>query len=463
MAEGRGLLLCLLAGLGVGLAAGVGVAVGMVLGAPPAAAPAAPAAAAAAASSALPAETATARPQSCRGVPLRERAGQVLVVGLPGVTAAEDALAQEVLDVGVGGVFLTQDNIVDEWQTRRLVRALRRGSAQPLLVATDEEPGRVSSLRALTGPTSSARTLARTRTPAGVRQFARDLGEQLAALGIDANLAPVVDLDAGPAGGIIGDRAFSGEPDVAADYGLAFSAGLADAGVVPTVKHFPGHGRSSVDSHDRLALVDASTAELAATDLVPFATQVDAGVPLVMVAHVAYTALDPDLPASLSPATYDLLRDMGFAGVAITDSIGMGSVHRTWDFPTSAVMAVAAGADAVLATDGGHARAMRDGLVAAVRTGRLDASRLDEAAGRMLALKGVDPGPLLCQAVAPAPAFRYRGASAHPRLRSTACRQRAWRRSASSRRIAGEKRRSSCQSSANSSVDPHTPWPRPAR
>jgi beta-N-acetylhexosaminidase len=106
-----------------------------------------------------------------------------------------------------------------------------------------------------------------------------------------------------------------------------------------------------------------------------------------MLNHLTYVALD-DVPASMSPHAYRMLRDLGFGGVAITDSIGMGAVHRRWDFPQATVRAIRAGADAVLATDGRHARDMRDQLVDAVRSGRLDEQRLNEAAARVLALHG---------------------------------------------------------------------------
>jgi beta-N-acetylhexosaminidase len=215
-------------------------------------------------------------------------------------------------------------------------------------------------------------------------------------VGVDLDLAPVLDLDDGPAGGVIGDRSFSADPAAAADYGLAYAAGLADAGVTPTMKHFPGHGRSTVDSHETSSLVTATVDELAATDLLPFQRAIDAGAPVIMLNHLQYAALDPDRPASLSPRAYALLRDMGFEGVAITDSVGMGAVNLRWDFPVAAVEAVGAGADAVLTTDGRHAAAMRDALVDAVRTGRLPEERLSEAAARVTALAGGDPVAMSC-------------------------------------------------------------------
>ena len=159
-----------------------------------------------------------------------------------------------------------------------------------------------------------------------------------------------------PWNGVIGDRSFSADPVVASEYTEAFAAGLADAGVLPVVKHFPGTAGRSTDVHSEGATVDAPLEELLTTDLLPFIALIDAGAPIMMMSHVRYDALDPDRPASLSPAAYRLLRDLGFEGVAMTDSVGMGAIHRCWDFPEAAVRALQAGADAVLATDGDHAR-----------------------------------------------------------------------------------------------------------
>jgi beta-N-acetylhexosaminidase len=171
------------------------------------------------------------------------------------------------------------------------------------------------------------------------------------------------------------------------------------------IKHFPGHGRAGEDDHVELPEVDAPLDTLLQTDLMPFKGLMAAGAPVVMVGNVAYDALDPDVPASMSPAAYQLLRSLGFKGAAITDSIGMGAVNLRWDFDEAVVKAIAAGADGVLATDGWQARGMRDALVAAVRNGQLPESRLDEAAGRMMALAGGDATALSCTRTA-LPALR---------------------------------------------------------
>jgi beta-N-acetylhexosaminidase len=332
----------------------------------------------------------------CTPARLEERAARVLLVGLPETTSPADPLVEEVLDVGVGGVLVTHANVQNFPQAEALVTALRSRSKGPLLVAADEEPGRVRTLEALYGRTPSARRMGAERTVEEVEQEARLTGGRLAGLGVTLDMAPVADVDAGPWNGIIGDRSFSGDPAQASLYALAYARGLMAAGVTPVVKHFPGHGRGATDSHVEAPRVDVPLSVLRDTDLRPFADAVAAGVPVVMLGHVEYDALDPGLPASVSPAAYRLLRELGFKGAAITDSVGMGAVNLRWDFDKAVVVAVAAGADGVLATDGNQARRMRDSLVEAVRTGRLEERRLNEAAGRMMALAGGDPLTLSC-------------------------------------------------------------------
>jgi beta-N-acetylhexosaminidase len=358
-----------------------------------------PAAAAAAGTAAIvpsPAAVAPVVPSSCQPASIAARAGAVLVVGLPNVLSADDAAARTVTEVGVSGVFLAASNVHTADQVRDLVTGLRARSPRPLRIMTDAESGRVSVLRAVIGGGPSPRRLARQDTPAQVQAFAADLGTRLKGLGVDLDLAPVLDLDDGPSAGIIGDRSFGTDPDQVTTYATAFRDGLAQAGVGAAVKHFPGQGRSGADTHLRKALVDTPVTDLQSHDLVPFQRLIDSGIEVVMMNHLDYTALDGDVPASLSPAAYRLLRSMGFEGAAITDSLGMGAVNTRWDFPAAAVRAIAAGADAAFATDGRQAVRMRDALVAAVRNGTLPESRLNEAATRMARLSGADAHALTC-------------------------------------------------------------------
>jgi beta-N-acetylhexosaminidase len=337
----------------------------------------------------------TAAAPACVPASLPVRAAAALVVGLPNVTTTDQPLARQVTALGVSGIFLEASNVRSAEQLRTLVAGLRAESPRPIVVSTDAESGRVSVLRAVIGSGPSPRRLARQDTPAEVTAFAADLGNRLRDLGVDLDLAPVLDLDGGPYSGIIGDRSFGTDPEQVATYATAFRDGLTQAGVEAAVKHFPGQGRSSADTHLRSATVPTPVSALVARDLVPFQRLIDAGVPVVLMNHLDYTALG-GLLASLSLAAYSLLRSMGFTGVAITDSLGMGAVNLRWDFPEAAVQAIAAGADAAFATDGAQATRMRDALVAAVGSGRLPVERLDEAVDRVARLTGTDAHLLTC-------------------------------------------------------------------
>lgn len=333
----------------------------------------------------------------CEPAPLPQRAGATLIAGLPGATDADHDVVDALDEANVAGVFLTSANVERRWQARSLIRGLRRRLGGDLLVTADEETGRVSSFRDILGSTSAPRTTARTLEPNTWRERVKELGETLAGIGVDWNFAPVADLDDGPPGGTIGDRSYSDDPQQATDFVLAFAEGLARAGVTPTVKHFPGHGSATGDPHRETVEDDRSLAELRAADLQPFAAAIDAGVPAVMVSHVVHTPLDADRPASLTPEVYTLLRDLGFDGVAITDSLGMGALHQRYGYAVSSVEALAAGADAVLVKDGHAAPGVVDAIVGAVEDGGLAESRLNDAATRVRALADRDPEPLTCQ------------------------------------------------------------------
>ena len=346
-----------------------------------------------------PAVTTTTEPACQPQASLRERAARVLIVGMPDVTEATDPLARELMQLGVGGVLITGGNVETRPQVTKFISDLKRAARQPLVVSTDEEPGRVTSFGHVIGYTSSARRLAREGTPEAMRALAREQATDLASMGITLDLAPVADLDGGPADSTIGDRSFSADPAVAARYAYAYALGLADKGVGAVIKHFPGRAKAQGDDHVGRIISTASMDELRANDLKPFGDLIAQGAPVVMLSNVDYTALEADTPASLSARAYSLLRQMGFKGAAITDSIGMGAVNQRWDWSEATVKAIASGADGVLSTNGVFARDMVHGLVVAVQNGSLSEARLNEAAGRMVALAGGDPMAFACAAV----------------------------------------------------------------
>lgn len=330
----------------------------------------------------------------CRPAPLEARAATVLAVGINDATTADAPLAARVAALGVGGVILLGHNILDAAQARALIAGLRQQSPRPLLVAVDEEGGRVSRLRPIVGSTPSARILGR-QALSDIIEVAADRSGVLRDLGFNLVLAPVVDADGGPAGGAVGDRAFAATPAEAGTRAAAFAEGVRRAGLAATAKHFPGQG-GLADSHFGEVVSDTPLAELRAIATAGFGPIVNAGVGAVMMSHVTYRALGP-LPASLEPAAYRLLRSLGFGGVAITDAVGMDAIVDQWSLPEATVLALNAGADLVLATPGDKAAAMRDAVMAAVADGRLAESRLDEAVGRVLTLRGEDPRAMVCR------------------------------------------------------------------
>jgi beta-N-acetylhexosaminidase len=332
--------------------------------------------------------------QRCDGATVEQRAAAVVVAGLPGVTTADHPVVDRMAATGVGGVMLRDENLLDATQATDLVAGLRARLGEDLLVAVDEEGGRVTSLRALGDDTPSARRLGR-EGPEAARREGAELGALLRSLGIDWIFAPVLDRDDGPAAGLIGDRSFGSDPSLVTATASAFAAGVRAEGVAVTLKHFPG-SLGAGDPHVGASTSDVTLQELERSDLPPFRAMVGEGAEAVMVGHVAYPRLWGELPASLEPQAYALLRSMGFEGVAITDALGMGTVHSRWGFDVAAPMALAAGADAVLVNQGDRYAELIRGIVAAVATGELAEARLDEAAARVLDLHGRDGDLVIC-------------------------------------------------------------------
>jgi beta-N-acetylhexosaminidase len=320
-------------------------------------------------------------------------------VGLPGTLAPTDPLAVSMPALGVGGILLTSSNVRSAQQARQLITAIRHRRGAPLLVATDEEGGRVTTFGSVFGYQPSARRAAKIG-PAQLQVRAANLGRELRSVGVTVDFAPVLDVTASPDDAPIGDRSFSADPRQASADALAVARGLAQGGITPVLKHFPGLGETDADTHLTGTVVTTAARSLQSRDLKPFVDAIRAGAPMVMVGHAQYPALgDGDLPASLSPEIYAMLKALSFRGVTLTDSLGMGAVNLRWDFPVAAVKALAAGSDGLLTTDGNQALRMRDAIVAAVRSHQLPAARLADAAAHVTAMAGGDPYRLTCQRV----------------------------------------------------------------
>ena len=290
-------------------------------------------------------------------------------------------------DVDPWGFILFARNIDTPEQVRALTSALRDSVGRDAPILIDQEGGRVARLRpphwrgwspAL--DTASAEALDEDERCEALRLRYRLIGAELAGVGVDVNCAPLLDIPIPGAHDIIGDRALGSTVDEVIRRGRAVHDGLLDAGVLPVIKHVPGHGRSGADSHEALPRVDTSLDELRASDFRPFMALGDA--PLAMTAHIVYEALDPDACATLSATVMRYIREtLGVSGLLMSDDLSMKALAG--DFRTRTTLALDAGCDLVLHCNGdrGEMTAIAEGL-------RPLTGIAEERSGRALALRG---------------------------------------------------------------------------
>ena len=351
---------------------------------PPSAAPAPPAPAPSVPTSSL------ARPGDCAslvtGLDVRGQVAQLVVVGVSGDNPA--GTVSLVRENQVGGIFVG-GNATALLKDRSL-DAVQAAARLPVAVAVDEEGGRVQRIDDLDGDIPSAREMAAEKSPAQVRALATERGRQLRARGVTVDFAPDTDVTGAPDNDVIGDRSFSPDPARVKTYAMAFAAGLRDAGVQPVLKHFPGHGHGSGDSH-KGTVVTPPLGRLRAVDLVPYRGIADYGPVAVMVGHLDVPDLTGGVPATLSPAAYGLLRgEFAFPGPVLTDDLGaMKAITAQYSLPEAVLKALQAGADQALWSSGGRVDEVLNRLVRAVQAGELPQARVQESVTRVLRGKGL--------------------------------------------------------------------------
>jgi beta-N-acetylhexosaminidase len=321
---------------------------------------------------------------------LARLADAILIPPFPGLRAPGWVLGA--LSGGLAGVTLFGPNIARPGQLAALAARLHAAGDGPV-IAIDEEGGDVTRIAHLEGsPYPGNAALGAVDDPALTEAVYRALGTDLAALGINLDLAPSVDVNSAADNPVIGTRSFGPDPELTARHGAAAVRGLQSAGVAACAKHFPGHGSTRSDSHHAIATVDAPLAEVRRRDLPPFAAAIAAGVAAVMPGHLRVPGLTGDLPASLSAAAQTgLLRgELGFTGMIVSDALEMRAVSRPFGIPEAAVLAVAAGTDLLCFgrdQDEETYLAVRQALTAAATEGRLPGARLEEAAARVGVLR----------------------------------------------------------------------------
>jgi beta-N-acetylhexosaminidase len=337
---------------------------------------------------------------------LEEKVGQLLMVHFHGEKANEEArvLVQEV-HIGAVIYYNWANGLTSPEQVRGLSVGLQKMTRAnrlpiPLLIAVDQEGGRIARLKAGFTHFPGNQVLGLMEDPSVVEKCAFVVGQELKAVGVNMNLAPVVDVDSNPLNPVIGDRSFSCFPDKVSLFASSAIKGFRRAGVITSLKHFPGHGDVEVDSHLDLPVIGKSREELERIELFPFArlaSQADT----IMTAHLLVPALDSEYCATLSKKTLQFLRgNLFFKGVIISDSLVMEGILKEYSLEEAAVLAINAGCDMLILGGKqlvggiierelklGDVLRLRDFLVEAVRTGIITERRLNGAVKRVLELK----------------------------------------------------------------------------
>ncbi|WP_069162988.1 glycoside hydrolase family 3 N-terminal domain-containing protein [Nocardia altamirensis] len=323
---------------------------------------------------------------------LRQKLAQLLTVGITGKADATNVVSTE----QVGGIFVgswTEPSLLASGQLAQVKQAAK----VPLMVTIDEEGGRVSRAKNLIGVAPSARSTVQSMTPEQFRDATVTRGRALKDLGITVNFAPDVDVSSQPGDSVIGDRSFSADPAEVTRYAEAYIQAMREVGVGTVMKHFPGHGSGSGDSH-RGAVRTPPLDSLQTVDLVPFRALIGSGA-AVMIGHLDVPGLTtPDVPASISPQVMALLREgkgygaAPFQGPIFTDDLGgMAAITNRMSIEEAVEAALVAGADNALWITTDAVPSVLDRLEQAVKAGRLPAAQVDASVLRMARFKGALP------------------------------------------------------------------------
>jgi beta-N-acetylhexosaminidase len=320
----------------------------------------------------------------------REKIGQLFMVGFLGTSVTPD-LATFLKEYKPGGVILFSRNLESVEQIVQLTNDLQACSPKsPLLISIDQEGGRVSRLPRGFTIFPPCELIGRCHSGELAYAAAATIAKELKAVGINMNMAPVLDVNSNPDNPVIGDRAFGATPEIVSELGLVTAAGLQDNKVVACGKHFPGHGDTNADSHKELPIVEASRERLEALEFSPFRRATAAGIATLMTAHVLYKALDDRLPATLSPdvITHLLREQMRYDGVVLTDDLEMHAIVDHYGPGDAAVRAFLAGCDMLLiCKERDREIAAFEAVEKAVASGAIVTARLDQSVARIQRIK----------------------------------------------------------------------------
>ena len=331
---------------------------------------------------------------------VRKKVGQMFLLAFSGQDA--ETVLPFIKERGIGGLYLSNENLGSPTEAATLLNTLQKASINglaglPLLTAGDQEGAwGVMVPYSSTGPGNMALGAAPVEH---TQNMYRVFSEEISSVGMFCDLSPVADVNSNPNNPIIGTRSFGEDANKVAERVKAAIEGLHANNVIATAKHFPGHGNTDSDSHSGLPKVSRTLQEIESIDLLPFKTAVDAGVDMVMTAHIIYEALDPENPSTLSKKilTGYLREKLGFKGVIITDSFNMWAIQKNYDPGEAAIKAILAGADMIMLAEerygedvGDYKKSQTlliDRIEKAVMDGEIPMERIDEAYNRIKALK----------------------------------------------------------------------------
>ncbi len=322
---------------------------------------------------------------------LDEELEQMIIVHFGGHGYSSE-LQKMVAEQHVGGYILYEFNIQTLAQTHALDSAAQADASLPLFVFTDQEGGVVNRLAPITGRRPSAEAMGATNNPEVAFQEGTSDAKYLTQMGVNVDLAPVVDVRTVSDGAtIMPGRMFGTTPEKVTTFAHAYMEGLQSQNIISSLKHWPGLGNATVDPHDRLPIFTRSRQDLNAIDFAPYRALIAQGnVDMIMSTHELVPAYDPNMPASVSPIMIDqvLRHDVGFQGVVITDALYMGGLSYRWSMPQAAVLAVIAGNDLLMGPgNAAQVQQMVHALHAAVDSGQISKARIDLSVERILALK----------------------------------------------------------------------------
>lgn len=323
---------------------------------------------------------------------LDEKIGQMIFSGFYGQSYSNE-LNELVQQYKIGGFIFYSENIVSKNQTVNLINRIKSSNPNnklPIFFGIDQEGGRITRLPGNLGKLPTNEQIGNRNNPTFSYQIGQILGEQLSIFGFNMDFAPVLDVNSNPNNPVIGDRSFSNNPTIVSELGVQTMKGIQSKNVIPVVKHFPGHGDTTVDSHLELPVVDKTYDSLNSLELIPFKYAIHENADVVMIAHILLPKIDKNYPSSMSQKIIsDILRKkLDFNGVVMTDDMTMAAIEKNYDLRAVSVKSILAGSDLIMiAHDPNKVKSVFKAIQDAVKNGTITEKRIDDSVKRIIKLK----------------------------------------------------------------------------